>query len=102
MAAETMTEPEAGRKVTAASRSVTRLAIEGMTCGNCARHVTEALQGVPGVRSASVSLDAHEATVRWQAEVAPNEAAAVQAVEQEGFGAQVVALGEGGQAGHGI
>src|SRR5260370_41550522 len=62
----------------------------------------EGLRGVAGVGSVSVSLDAHEATVRWQAEVAPNEAAAVQAVEQEGFGAQGVALGEGGQAGHGI
>ena len=33
-------------------RETTYLAIDGMTCGNCARHVTQALQGVSGVRSA--------------------------------------------------
>lgn len=33
------------------------LKIEGMTCQNCARHVREALQGVPGVEYAEVDLD---------------------------------------------
>ena len=33
----------------AASPVVTELHVEGMTCNNCARHVTEALQSVPGV-----------------------------------------------------
>jgi len=32
------------------------LAISGMTCANCARHVTEAIQSVPVVQSASVNL----------------------------------------------
>ena len=32
----------------------TLLAVQGMTCGNCARHVTEALQSVPGVAFAAV------------------------------------------------
>jgi len=66
----------------------TYLEIDGMTCGNCARHVTQALQTVPGVRSALVNLDAHQATVHW--ETAPNEPAAIQAVEKEGFGARVI------------
>ena len=48
---------------------LTRLMIDGMTCGNCARHVTEALQSVAGVGSATVNLDAHQATVRWQANI---------------------------------
>ena len=67
----------------------TRLAIEGMTCGNCARHVMEALQDVPGVRSADVSLDANEATVRWRQDASPDERAIVEAVQKAGFGAKV-------------
>ena len=31
------------------------LHIDGMTCASCAEHVREALEKVPGVRSASVS-----------------------------------------------
>ena len=48
----------------AASPVVTELHVEGMTCNNCARHVTEAIQNVPGVRSASVALEAGRASVR--------------------------------------
>ena len=42
------------------------LAVRGMNCGNCARHVTEALQAVSGVTSATVTLETERATVRWQ------------------------------------
>lgn len=67
----------------------TRLAITGMTCGNCARHVTQALQSVPGVQSASVSLEAHSASVRW-ASSAADVPALIKAVEEEGYGAKVI------------
>ncbi|HWI55976.1 MAG TPA: cation-translocating P-type ATPase, partial [Bacillota bacterium] len=73
-----------------ATRAVTELAVSGMTCGNCARHVTQAIQSVPGVHSATVSLDAHQATVRWTPNAAQNVTALIQAVEQEGFSARVV------------
>ena len=43
----------------------TELLVNGMTCNNCARHVTEAIQSVAGVRSASVALEAGRAIVRW-------------------------------------
>src|ERR1051325_2154733 len=76
--------------------SVSALAISGMSCGNCVRHVTDAIQSVPGVRSATVSLDARQATVRWETE--PNVEAAVKAVEKEGFGARVL---EKQTSGHG-
>ena len=33
-----------------------KLAVRGMTCGNCVRHVWEALAGTPGVDSATVDL----------------------------------------------
>ena len=35
--------------------SVVSLEVRGMTCDSCARHVEQALKGVPGVRSAEVS-----------------------------------------------
>jgi Cu+-exporting ATPase len=85
---ETTSETATNRKSPATG--YTQLAIDGMTCGNCARHVTQALQSVPGVRAASVSLDSHQATVSWVPETPPDEHAVVQAVVKEGFGAQVI------------
>jgi Cu+-exporting ATPase len=70
--------------------SATELAITGMTCGNCARHVTEAIQSVPGVRSATVNLDANQATVRWVTDVSTDVSAVIKAVEDEGYGAKVM------------
>src|SRR5215472_4760641 len=97
MAATTATTTSHGTSGDLA-RASTYLSIDGMTCGNCARHVTDALQGVRGVRTANVSLDAHEATVHWEQDVAPDEAAIVRAVEQEGFGAEVIAARSAGDA----
>ncbi len=34
----------------------TKLKIDGMSCQNCVRHVQKALQAVPGVASATVTL----------------------------------------------
>src|SRR3974390_862169 len=70
------------------SRRVTELVISGMTCNNCARHVTEALQGVAGVQSANVNLEVGQASVRWAAETEPDLTAMIKAVEAEGFGAK--------------
>jgi Cu+-exporting ATPase len=61
-----------------------------MTCQNCARHVTDAIQGVPGVRSASVMLDAGRATVRWAPDASPDVAAVIRAVAAAGFEAELV------------
>ncbi len=35
--------------------------ITGMTCGNCVRHVTEALAEIPGVRDVHVDLASNHA-----------------------------------------
>ena len=64
---------------------VTELDVAGMTCGNCARHVTEALRAVPGVEHAAVALETQRATVRWKDE--PDVDAAVRAVKQAGYDA---------------
>lgn len=37
------------------------LNVEGMNCGNCVRHVTEALEGLSGVQSVNVELEAGKA-----------------------------------------
>lgn len=74
---------------TANNNRATNLAVGGMTCSNCARHVTEALQKVPGVHSATVNLEKHSARVRWLGEQTPNPAALVVAVKEEGYEAKV-------------
>ena len=61
-----------------------------MNCANCARHVTEAIQSVPGVQSASVNLDARQASVRWSPWSAKNIPAIIRAVETAGYGAKII------------
>ena len=41
----------------------TTLKIEGMMCEGCVKSVTEALQNVPGVKSANVDLKSNKAVV---------------------------------------
>jgi copper chaperone CopZ len=41
------------------------IAIEGMTCDNCVKHVTRALQGVSGVKEVSVNRENARATVTY-------------------------------------
>lgn len=46
--------------------TTTVLAVEGMTCASCVRHVGEALRSVPGVASVDVDLREARATVRHE------------------------------------
>jgi P-type Cu+ transporter len=80
--------------------STTELRVSGMTCQNCARHVTEAIQGVAGVRSASVSLEAGRATVRWHANVPANIPAVLSAIAGAGYEANPVEAGAHDHGGH--
>ena len=64
----------------------TELKITGMTCQNCVRHVREALQGVPGVQSADVNLEAGRAKVEHGPETQPQQL--VEAVVEEGYEAE--------------
>jgi copper ion binding protein len=47
----------------------TTLNIAGMSCEHCVKHVTEALKGIQGVKSAKVSLKANNAVVDHKDEV---------------------------------
>jgi Cu+-exporting ATPase len=69
-----------------ANNVTTEFEIDGMTCGNCARHVTEAIQSVPDVRSAAVSLENKNAVVRWNA--SKNVPAVLLAVKNAGYEAK--------------
>jgi Cu+-exporting ATPase len=93
MGTEQTTELNAERKGRTAVTSMVEFAITGMTCPNCARHVTEAIQGVPGVSSATVRLEASQASVRWSAGAAQNIPGVIRAVEEAGYGASVAEIG---------
>jgi Cu+-exporting ATPase len=71
--------------VTAAT---TNLVVSGMNCANCARHVSEAVQGVPGVASVAVHLEQGRATVRWVSGRAPALEEVLAAVAQAGYPAR--------------
>jgi P-type Cu+ transporter len=75
-----------GRQISAAAE----LRVRGMTCANCARHVSEAIQSVPGVRSAAVSLETKTAVVRWNPGATQNISALVEAVKLAGYGADEI------------
>ena len=66
----------------------TLLKIGGMTCQNCARHVREALEKVPGVESAQVNLDAARAQVKALPGKDPTLKALIDAVVRAGYTAE--------------
>ena len=68
----------------------TELAVNGMNCGNCVRHVTEALQAVSGVARATVSLETNRATIHWAPGQTENASSLVQAVAGAGYHAAPV------------
>ena len=76
-----------------ASASMTELLVSGMNCNNCARHVVEAIQSVPGVRSAFVILAAGRVSVRWAAGSEVNVSAVLEAIKQAGYDAKAVEAG---------
>ena len=89
MGTEQSIELNAEREARTSATSVVEFAITGMTCANCARHVTEAIQSVPGVGRATVRLEASTASVRWRAGAAQNIPGVIRAVEEAGYGAGV-------------
>jgi Cu+-exporting ATPase len=62
------------------------LDVKGMTCENCVRHVTEAIEGVKGVTSADVSLEGKRAEVEYESGTL-NRDVLIGAVEKAGYSA---------------
>ena len=72
----------------ASHSSEKQLHVEGMKCNKCAGHVREALEAVPGVESAEVSLDEKRATVHLTGNV-PDEML-TGAIVEAGFKAEML------------
>ncbi|HRK22077.1 MAG TPA: heavy metal translocating P-type ATPase [Fimbriimonadaceae bacterium] len=64
----------------------TDLRIEGMTCASCVRRVEKALEKVPGVAEANVNLATHQAVVRHESHISPEQLSS--AVQRAGYGAE--------------
>jgi copper chaperone CopZ len=62
----------------------TTLKVTGMTCMHCVGAVKKALEQVPGVETAEVSLDKAQAVVTGEADVQ----AMVAAIKEEGYSAE--------------
>jgi len=62
-----------------------KLNITGMTCGHCVAHTKKALEAVPGVMEADVSLEPGAAVVKGDADAA----ALVAAVKEAGYEAVI-------------
>lgn len=66
------------------------LVIKGMSCGHCVAAVKRAIEGLPGVKEAEVTLDPPRAKVAYDpAKVGPQSLA--KAVEEEGYTSSPVA-----------
>lgn len=63
--------------------TTTKIVVQGMTCGNCVRHVTEALEEVQGVSSVDVQLEGGNVTIESAADL--DAAALKSAVEEAGY-----------------
>ena len=66
------------------------LAVHGMNCAACVRHVENALKSVDGVEAAFVNLANAKAYVTLQPDVQVQEELLVKAIEQKGFNAHVL------------
>ena len=71
-------------------KPIVELNIEGMTCGHCVQHVTNALERAPGVKKADVSLDDKKAIVTLKKEGVVSNEALIETVKEAGYGASVV------------
>lgn len=76
-----------GRGAEEARIETKTISVEGMKCHKCAGHVREALEQVPGVRSAEVNLEEKYATVQLEGGVP--EKALIGAVVEAGFKANM-------------
>lgn len=66
------------------------LSISGMTCQNCARHATEALQNVSGVQRVRLHLEPGSADVIWETGAEAKAGLLLEALDNVGFKGAVV------------
>lgn len=76
------------------SKMTVELMVDGMTCGNCVRKVTEALIGVDGVSSASPDIATGKTQVLLKSDGALDLSQLVNAVVAAGFDAKLISSTE--------
>lgn len=64
------------------------LKVSGMSCGNCVKHVTHALQEIDGVEKVDVDLGKGEVVV--QGKLPEDSSSLIKALEEEGYPAVVL------------
>ncbi|MBK7463571.1 MAG: heavy-metal-associated domain-containing protein [Betaproteobacteria bacterium] len=65
----------------------TVIKVGGMSCQGCVKNITDVLNGMSGVASAEVSLDAGEAKLAFDPQLVSREAL-LSAIEDAGFDAE--------------
>lgn len=63
------------------------LRVEGMSCEHCAQSVVQALEAVPGVTGADVSLEGRKADVRIESDAVSTDQL-IEAVAEAGYRAE--------------
>lgn len=77
-----------GTAATVSREETIVLVVEGMHCGSCAQSITEALEGIKGVKAIDVRLEPPQATIRFL----PNEtnvAALIEGIKKAGYKASL-------------
>jgi Cu+-exporting ATPase len=73
-----------------AGQLASELRVEGMTCNNCARKVTDVVQAFPGVQGVMVNVATQRASVRWKSDAAPDFSGLIGAVTAAGYPAKLI------------
>ncbi len=82
--------------MTSNAAHLSQITITGMTCQNCARHATEALNAVPGVERVRLQLEPGSAEVLWQTDHLADFSKLELALEDVGFQCSLVTPTEAG------
>ena len=82
--------PNISTDETPPAATVSELRVVGMTCNNCARKVTDAIQSLPGVQSVMVNVEKGRASVRWSADATIDKQKLIGAVTAAGFESELV------------
>ncbi|MDC0262596.1 cation-translocating P-type ATPase [bacterium] len=77
--------------------NITQISISGMTCQNCARHATEALNAVSGVERVRLQLEPGSAEVFWATDQESDISKLEKALEDVGFQCAQIAPAEAHQ-----
>ncbi|MGC3959157.1 MAG: heavy metal translocating P-type ATPase [Verrucomicrobiota bacterium] len=73
----------------------TDLRVEGMTCNNCARKVTDVVQAFPGVQSVMINIATQHASVRWKSDATHEVDGLIGAVTAAGYPTKLIAPNSG-------